>query len=60
MFATLGFEQYEENRDMAKSSKENVGVHLLSAQSGNYGTSLSHFFDKNFVKITFLLKKNTI
>ena len=24
---------------------------------GNYGNSLSHFFDKNFVKVTFLLKK---
>ena len=26
-------------------------------QCGNYGNSLSHLFDRNFVKVTFLLKK---
>ena len=29
----------------------------LCAQCGNYGNLLSRFFDKNFVKVTFLLKK---
>ena len=27
------------------------------AQCGNYGNSLSHYFGKNFVKVTYLLKK---
>ena len=27
------------------------------AQCGNYGNSLSHFFDKNFVNAMFLQKK---
>ena len=27
------------------------------AHCGNYGNSLPHFFGKNFVKVTFLLKK---
>ena len=30
---------------------------ILYSQCGNYGNLLSHFFDKNFVKATFLLKK---
>ena len=33
--------------------------HIASAQCGNYGGNLlsPHFFDKNFVKVTFLQKK---
>ena len=35
--------------------KREIALHI--AQCGNYGNLLSHFFDKNFVKLTFLLKK---
>ena len=38
-----------------KSTREIMSE--CSAQCGNYGNLLSHFFDKNFVKVTFLLKK---
>ena len=30
---------------------------MQAAQCGNFGNSLSHFFDKNFVKATVLLNK---
>ena len=30
---------------------------VVKTQCGNYRNSLSHFFDKNFMKVTFLLKK---
>ena len=32
-------------------------VKILLTQCGNYRNLLSHFFDKNFVKLTILLKK---
>ena len=47
----------------SNSPKRNSTTHfqnLISippSKCGNYGKSLSHYFDKNFVKVTFLLKK---
>ena len=32
-------------------------MYYVDPQFGDYGNVLSHFFDKNFVKLTFLLKK---
>ena len=38
----------------SKMSKSH-SVEITGTQCGNYGILLSHFFDKNFVKVTFLL-----
>ena len=39
-------------------TKNTLYIHIsFKRQCGNYGNSLSHLFDKNFVKVTFLLKK---
>ena len=40
---------------MTEFLRKNCGI--VIAQCGNYGNLLSHFLAKNFVKITFLLKK---
>ena len=32
-------------------------IAVFYSQCGNYGNSLSHFLDKNFVKVTFLVKQ---
>ena len=37
--------------------QRSVTVYLRNFHTGNHRNSLSHFFDKNFVKVTFLPKK---